>query len=90
MLLRIKPVNVIDCKELPEVTVDRFPVNGDPLEINYEMYYVCDTNIRKKTGLQRIGVIPLVIKNPKEVKNMDQYLKYLSFAHRRLQGGNVS
>jgi hypothetical protein len=34
MALTIKPFNVIDRTELPEVTVDRVPVNGDPLEID--------------------------------------------------------
>jgi len=38
MALTIKPFNVIDRTELPEVTVDRVLVNGDPLEIDSQMY----------------------------------------------------
>lgn len=33
MPMTIKPFNVIDGTELPEVTVDRVPVNGDPLKL---------------------------------------------------------
>lgn len=83
--MKLKPYNIIDRAELPEIMADQFPVNGDPLEINDEMYYVCETNCREKEGMQWIGVIPLVIKNPGRVKNIESYKKYLAVALRRNQ-----
>ncbi len=83
--VKIKPYNVIDNIDLPEITVDQFPLDGDPLEIDREMYYVCETNFKSKDGLQKIGVIPLVVKNPAKVANIDSYIKCLSIAHRRMQ-----
>jgi len=85
MSITIKPFNVIDRNELPEVTVDRIPVDGDPLEIDREMYFVCDTNSPQNLVIRKIGVIPLIIKNPKKVKNIESYLRYLSIAQRRIQ-----
>ncbi len=35
--VKIKPVNVIDCTDLPEMSVDRTPADGDPIEINGEL-----------------------------------------------------
>jgi len=83
--MKIKPFNIIDHIELPEVMVDGIPVAGDPLEINNEMYYVCETNYLETDGLKKIGVIPLIIKNPGSVKNTGIYLKYLAIAIRRMQ-----
>lgn len=85
MPITIKPFNVIDRNELPEIKVDRLPVDGDPLEIDREMYFVCETNSQQKEGFRKIGVIPLVIKNPKKVENIESYLRYLSIAQRRIQ-----
>jgi hypothetical protein len=85
MLLKLRPFNIIDRNELPEVTVNKIPVCGDPLEINSEMYFVCETNIMEKEGFRKIGVIPLVVKNLKKVENIESYLKYLSIAHKRIQ-----
>jgi hypothetical protein len=48
MHFRIKPFNIIDRNELPEITVDQIPVDGDPLEIDREMYFVCETNSPEK------------------------------------------
>ncbi len=84
MLMRIKPYNVIEYITLPEITVEKLPVNGDPLEIEKEMYFVCETDL-EKTEDQKIGVIPLVVKNPTKIKNIENYIKCLSIAHRRIQ-----
>jgi hypothetical protein len=83
--VKIIPFNVIDQTNLPEITVDRLPVDGDPLEIDREMYYVCETKCKENNGLQKIGVIPLVVKNPTKVQNIKSYIDCLSIAHRRIQ-----
>ena len=84
MLMIIKPFNVIDHNPLPEITVDKLPVNGDPIEIEREMYFVCETDI-KEMDEQKIGVIPLVVRNPARVNNIDSYIKCLTIAQRRIQ-----
>ena len=84
MLMIIKPFNVIDHNPLPEMTVDKLPVDGDPLEIEREMYFVCETDI-KEMDEQKIGVIPLVVRNPAGVNNIDSYIKCLTIAQRRIQ-----
>jgi hypothetical protein len=81
----IKPFNVVDHTDLPLITVDQVPMEGDPIEINGEMYYVCEKNYGQKYGLQKIGVIPLVVRNPAKVLNIKNYIKCLSIAHRRVQ-----
>ena len=83
--VKIKTFNVIDHTDLPEMTVDRLPVEGDPLEIDREMYYVCETKSKEGDGLQGIGVIPLVVKNPAKIQNIKSYIDCLSIAHRRIQ-----
>ena len=83
--VKIKPFNVIDQTDLTEITVDQIPVAGDPQEIDREMYYVCETKSKEKDGLQEIGVIPLVVKNPTKVQNIKSYIDCLSIAHRRIQ-----
>ena len=81
----IKPFNVVDHIDLPLLEVDQSPVEGDPIEINEEMYYVCEKNYQQKDGPQKIGVIPLVVRNPAKVLNIKNYIKCLSIAHRRVQ-----
>ena len=83
--VKIKPFNVVDHTDLPEITVDQVPVGGDPLEIDREMYFVCETNYKEKDGHHEIGVIPLVVRNPDKVVNINSYIKCLSIAHRRVQ-----
>ena len=83
--VKIKPFNVIDHTDLPEITIDRLPVNGDPLEIDREMYFVCETKSKEADGLQGIGVIPLVVKNPAKIQNIKSYIDCLAIAHRRIQ-----
>lgn len=83
--VKIRPINVVDHTELPAIMVDQIPVEGDPLEIDREMYYACETNYQEKDGIREIGVIPLVVKNPAKVKNIESYIKCLSTAKRRIQ-----
>jgi hypothetical protein len=83
--IKIKPFNVIDNTELPVITVYRLPVDGDPIEIEREMYYACETQYEEKNGVQEIGVIPLVVRNPAKVTNIKNYIKCLRVAQRRIQ-----
>jgi hypothetical protein len=84
----IKPFNVIDFSELPEMLVENRPSDGDPLEINGEMYYVCETSVSQQNDNPVIGVIPLVVRNPAKIKNIENYIKCLSIAHRKVQFKN--
>ena len=84
----IKPINVIDNTELPEVSVSHLLTDGDPIEIKGEMYYVCDSSDKKNTESKEIGVIPLVVRNPAKVTNIKEYIKCLSIAHRKVQFKN--
>ena len=84
----IKPYNVIDSTDLPEVSVDQIPTDGDPIEINSEMYYACEKSYETKNGLQKIGVIPLVVRNPLKVLDINKYIHCLSLAHRKVQFKN--
>ena len=84
----IKPYNVIDNTDLPEMSVDQIPTDGDPIEINSEMYYVCEKSYETKNGLQKIGVIPLVVRNPLKVLNIKNYIHCLSIAQRKVQFKN--
>ena len=83
--VQIRPYNVIDHTELPVITVDNIPVNGDPVEIEKEIYYTCETEIHDSDGIRKVDVIPLVVKNPSRVANIEDYLQCLSIAHRRVQ-----
>ena len=83
--VKIKPFNVIDNTILPEIIVDSVPVDGDPVEIEKEMYYACETNREEKDGVHEIGLIPLVVRNPTNVKNISNYIKCLTIAQRRIQ-----
>lgn len=82
--LVIKPFNVIDNTELPEISVDQIPTDGDPIEINKEIYYVCENIDQKQFDSPVIGVIPLVVRNPANVLNIKSYIKCLSIAHRKV------
>jgi hypothetical protein len=87
--MKIKPFNVIDHTSLPDIQVDKLPVDGDPLEIEGELYFVCEANF-KEMGEQRVGVIPLVVKNPARVDNIDSYIKCLTIAQRRIKFRKVN
>ena len=82
--MKIKPFNVINHTILPEITVKRLLVDGDPLEIEKEMCFVCEANL-KEMDEQKTGVIPLVVKNPAKVENIESYIKCLTIAQRRIQ-----
>lgn len=73
--------------KLPEIAVDRMPEEGDPLEVEGEMYFVCEQNTGSEP-VPSIGVIPLVVRNPSSVANIRQYVDCLSMAHRRVQFKN--
>lgn len=83
--MKIKSFNVIDQSDLPEITVGNLPSEGDPLEIEGEIYYVCEIDDAGTESSGKIGVIPLIVKNPARVKNIGTYIKCLSTAHRRIQ-----
>lgn len=80
----IKPFNVIDHSDLPEMSVDQMPSDGDPLEIDRELYFVCEINHDQQSAPTVIGVIPLVVRNPAKVTNIQNYVHCLSKAHRKV------
>jgi hypothetical protein len=80
----LKLYNVITDAELPDMSVSELPSDGDPLEIAGELYFVCERDYTRP-DIPLIGVIPLIVKNPSRITNIDQYLKCLSKAHRRVQ-----
>jgi hypothetical protein len=80
----IKPFNVVDQCHLPEMSVDKMPTDGDPLEIKGEMYYVCERIAKQQADSREIGVIPLVVRNPANVTNIKEYINCLSIAHRKV------
>ena len=84
----IKPFNVVDHTDLPEMSVDQTPGDGDPLEIKGELYFVCEQNYKQHTDRPVIGVIPLVVRNPAKVLNIKEYINCLSIAHRKVQFKN--
>lgn len=84
----IKPYDVVSHADLPEISVESLPTDGDPLEISGELYFVCEQAHMKKTESQIIGVIPLVVRNPSKVQNINKYIECLSIAHRKVQFRN--
>lgn len=84
----ITPYNVVDKTELPAMSVDQVPTDGDPLEIHGETYYVCQ--FVQEVNAPLIGVIPLVVKNPSRISNIQDYIECLSIAHRRVLFKNAS
>lgn len=83
----MKPFKLYDVAgdaKLPEITFDHMPEKGDPVEVEGEMYYVCELENCSSPD-PSIGVIPLVVRNPSSVSNIKEYLKCLSVAHRRVQ-----
>jgi hypothetical protein len=86
--IMIKPYSVIDNTDLPEMSVDQIPTDGDPIEIKGGLYYVCERNYKQQSDPQSIGVIPLVVRNPAKVVNIKNYIHCLSLAHRKVQFKN--
>jgi hypothetical protein len=85
----IKPYDVVIKVHLPELAVDRIPTDGDPLEIEKELYFVCEGDPGPQTDVLSIGVIPLVVRNPRNVTNISEYIQCLSLAHRKVQFKNT-
>lgn len=75
--------DVTDNSSLPPVPVDRCTKIGDPLEINHEMYYICEMNYTGDGELSSVGVIPLVVRNTVSVEDIQGYLNCLSLARGR-------
>ena len=84
----IRPHDVVTNANLPEMSVERIPTDGDPLEINGELYFVCEQNYKQQVDSPMIGVIPLVVRNPAKVLNIKQYIDCLSIAHRKVKFKN--
>jgi hypothetical protein len=84
----IVPHDVVTHANLPEMSVDQIPSDGDQLEINGELYYVCEQNVKQQVNSSVIGVIPLVVRNPAKVLNIKEYIHCLSIAHRKVQFKN--
>jgi hypothetical protein len=84
----IKPYNVVTKTHLSEMSVDRIPTEGDPLEIEKELYFVCEGDSGPHRDHPEIGVIPLVVRNPRDVTNIRDYIQCLSLAHRKVQFKN--
>jgi hypothetical protein len=82
--LVIKPFNVVDNTQLPEMTVEQAPTDGDPLEIKGETYFVCENVYSRKFAPPVVGVIPLVVRDPTKVANIKEYIQCLSLAHRKV------
>ncbi len=83
--VKIKPLDVIDNTDLPVLDLDHLPGEGDPLEINHELYYVCEKRSGPDDKIQELSVIPLVVKNPAKVTNIKGYISCLSAAHRKVR-----
>ncbi len=83
--MKIKPFNVIDHTDLPVITLDSIPEVGDPVEIKNEMCFACETKIQVTGDVGKLGLIPLVVRNPSGVADIGDYIKCLSIAHRRVR-----
>ena len=79
----VKLYDVVADTDLPEISVEHLPSDGDPIEINNELYFVCERDYRE-ADVPVVGVIPLVVRNPSSVSNIEQYVRCLSMAHRKV------
>ena len=84
----IIPHDVVAHTDLPEMSVDQIPTDGDPLEIKGELYFVCEQELKHQDDHPVIGVIPLVVRDPAKVSNIEKYIECLSIAHRKVQFKN--
>lgn len=80
----LKPYNVIADEDLPETSFDDMPGEGDAIEIQGELYFVCEPKNLQKEDSLTIGVIPLVVRNPAKIPNIKEYIECLSIAHRKV------
>lgn len=85
MPFTIKPYNVIDRSDLKEITVDRIPAVGDTLEVDSDLYLVCDIHNVVNDCTQAVGVIPIVYKTENKAFNTENYLESLYVALKRMQ-----
>lgn len=83
--IQIKPYDVVTEKKLPEMALDQPPSEGDPLEINGDMYFVCE--LYPDQG-ETVRVIPLIVRNPQDVKDIKMYIECLTLAHRKVKFRN--
>jgi hypothetical protein len=79
----IKLYDVLGEADLPDLSVEQVPADGDPIEVDGEMYFVCERDLADEPQ-PSIGVIPLVVRHPSRVSNIKEYVKCLSKAHRRV------
>ncbi len=82
---KIRFFNVVDNKPLPEISSGHVFLEGDPVEINGEMYYVCEVRGSQEDGSREMGLIPLVVRDPLKLKNINSYISCLKTAKRRLE-----
>jgi hypothetical protein len=82
--MEVKVFNLTDKAELQSITIEACPPDGEPIEINNEMYYVCETECDESGEIKSIGVIPLVAKDPGKIKDIKGYVNCLSIAHKRV------
>jgi hypothetical protein len=80
----VRPLNIIDQTSLQEVVLDQKLTTGDPLEINGEMFFVCELPGRQSTESSELPLIPLVVRNPANIPDINEYIKCLSLAHRKV------
>jgi hypothetical protein len=84
----IRPFNVVDNTGLPEIEIDGVLTDGDPIEVEGELYFVCEISSNQHSESGSVGVIPLVVRNPAKVRNIKSYIECLSIAHRKVQFKN--
>lgn len=83
----IKPYDVIINKDLPEIFLEKLPADGDPLEIDGQLYFVCENSALVGNG-ESINVIPLIVRDPSNIKDINRYINCLSRAHRKVMFRN--
>lgn len=83
--VKLRLFDVVNGASLPGISVDQVPHEGDPIEVNGEMYYVCEKGSTEQDNTREIGVIPLVVRNPATIPNISTYIKCLTTAQRRIK-----
>ncbi|MDX9726225.1 MAG: hypothetical protein RBT38_07555 [Bacteroidales bacterium] len=84
MQFTIRPFDVIDRTELPEVKVDQIPSSGDSLVIDSQVWFVCDIDDRGRDNSNIVKVIPGVIRYHSDAGSPGNYLESLSAAISRM------
>lgn len=83
--VNLRVYDVVNRASLPGITIDKVPHEGDPIEVNGEMYYVCEKESGDQDNIKEIGVIPLVVRNPAAIPNIRTYIECLTIARRRIK-----